>query len=104
VTYGDFWLRYLRTHRDPRTRAVHYAGTVLSFACLIAAVVLLDWRFLILAPIVGYSAAWASHFGIEHNKPETFGHPLWSLVSDYRMCALFFAGRLRPHLQRAGIA
>ena len=104
MTYGDCWLRYLRAHSDPRTRAVHYAGTVLSFACLIAAVVLLDWRFLVLAPILGYGAAWISHFGIEHNKPETFGHPLWSLASDYRMCGLFFIGRLHPHLQRAGVA
>jgi hypothetical protein len=104
MTYPEFWLHYLRAHRDPRTRAIHYAGTVLANFCLLAAIVWLDWRLLVLAPIVGYAAAWVSHFGIEGNKPATFGHPLWSLVSDYRMLGLFLAGQLGPHLQRAGIA
>jgi hypothetical protein len=103
MTYEEFWLRYLRAHRNPRTRALHYIGSVLVLATLIAAVATLNWRGLIAAPLIGYSFAWTAHFAIEHNKPETFGHPFWSLISDYRMLALALSFRLAPHLQRAGL-
>jgi hypothetical protein len=103
VTYPQFWLTYLRAHRQPATRAVHYAGSLLALGCLLLAVAH-DWRFVIAAPLIGYAFAWGAHFGIEHNKPATFGHPLWSLASDYRMLALALTGGLAPHLRRAGVA
>jgi hypothetical protein len=77
---------------------VHYAGSLLAVAALAMAVVTLDWRWLIAAPVIGYAFAWAAHLGIEHNRPATFGHPLWSLASDYRMLGLWMLGRLRRHL------
>jgi len=53
-------------------------------------------------PLLGYACAWTGHLVFEHNKPETLGHPLWSLYSDFRMLALFLAGRLSGELQRTG--
>jgi hypothetical protein len=52
-----------------------------------------DWRWFAAAPIVGYSCAWLGHLVFEHNRPETFGHPFWSLASDLRMLGLFVSGR-----------
>lgn len=98
-----FWLTYLRAHRRPQTRAVHYLGSTLALLCLVVAAVQFDWRWLVAAPLLGYAAAWTAHFGIEGNRPATFGHPLWSLASDYRMLLLFATGRLGPHLRRAGV-
>jgi hypothetical protein len=94
MSYAEFWPRYLRAHADPRTRALHYLGTGAGVLLLGLFVLTVDWRWLIAAPIVAYACAWTGHFVFEHNKPETFGHPLWSLYSDFRMLALFLAGRL----------
>jgi hypothetical protein len=76
VTYSDFWLRYLRAHSRPSTRAMHYIGSVLALG---------------------------THSALEKNRPETFGHPFWSLFSDYRMLLLALSFRLVPHLHRAGL-
>ena len=101
LSYREFWDRYLRAHAQAETRALHYTGSLLALACLGTAVARRDWRWLVTAPALGYGFAWTAHFGIEGNRPETFGHPAWSLASDFRMLGLFLAGRLRPHLDRA---
>lgn len=103
MTYPEFWLQYLRAHGQPATRALHYAGSLLALAALVAGIVI-DWRWLIAAPLIGYGFAWAAHLGVEGNRPQTFGHPLWSLVSDYRMVLLWLTGGLTPHLARAGVS
>ena len=83
LTYAQFWLRYLRAHARPRTRALHYCGSLLALAALAFGILQADWRWLMAAPVIGYGLAWAAHFGIENNRPETFGHPFWSLASDF---------------------
>ena len=100
MTYPEFWLRYLRAHSRPTTRALHYAGSALALLLLVIGA-LQDWRFLLAAPVIGYGLAWAGHLALEGNRPETFEHPLWSLVSDFRMLLLASAGRLAPHLAQA---
>lgn len=94
MIYGEFWRRYLAAHRDPRTRGLHYLGTSLALAALAAAAATRDWRWLVAAPVAGYAFAWTGHVVFEKNRPETFGHPLWSLLSDFRMLGLFLCGRL----------
>ena len=101
VTYAEFWPYYLRAHSDRRTRAAHYMGTSLGLLLLLGALATGDWRLLVAAPLVGYAFAWIGHFGFEGNKPATFGHPLWSLYSDFRMLSLWATGRLEAELRRA---
>jgi hypothetical protein len=100
MSYGEFWQRYLDAHRDPRTRALHYLGTLGAAACLLMAAAGGDWRWLVAAPIVGYGPAWLGHAVFEHNRPQTFAHPAWSLISDLRMLGLFLAGRLAGEIER----
>jgi hypothetical protein len=102
MTYQEFWRRYLAAHADPRTRGLHYVGTSLALAALAAAAVERDWRWLAAAPVAGYALAWFGHLKFERNRPETFGHPVWSLVSDFRMLGMFLSGRLGGELRGIG--
>ncbi|MEZ5669307.1 MAG: DUF962 domain-containing protein [Alphaproteobacteria bacterium] len=103
-TYREFWPFYLGEHAKPATRRIHLFGTALALALLVLALALQWWWLLIAVPIAGYAPAWYAHFFVEHNRPATFIHPVWSLVSDFRMFALWCAGRLEPELRRHGLA
>jgi hypothetical protein len=98
MTYREFWPHYLAAHADPRCRAMHYAGTLAALGLLVHGAVTANRRSLVAAPIVGYGAAWFGHFVFERNRPATFGHPLWSAVSDFRVLGLFLTGRLGAEL------
>ena len=102
MTYPEFWRVYLAAHSDPRTRVLHYLGTLLGVVALAAAGASRDWRWLLAAPVAGYAFAWLGHLVFEHNRPLTFGHPGWSLISDFRMLGLFVSGRLDRELRREG--
>ena len=93
--YNSFWLVYLAAHRRPTTRAIHMTGTAASILLVLAA--------LAAAVIAGYGFAWLSHGIVERNRPATFRHPLWSVVSDFRMLFLWLSGRLDGELARHGI-
>ena len=101
MNYDQFWLQYLRAHASPTTRLLHCCGSLLALACLALAGLRRDAWWLLAAPVVGYAFAWGAHYGIEGNRPQTFGHPLWSLASDFRMLGLWITGRLGSHLERS---
>ncbi|MCA1635960.1 MAG: DUF962 domain-containing protein [Acidobacteria bacterium] len=100
-SFNDFWPFYVREHSRPATRALHAAGTLASTSLFVALVATGRWRWLPLALVVGYAAAWIGHFFVEHNRPATFKHPLWSFAADYKMVALMLAGRMGREVERA---
>lgn len=102
MTYRQFWRVYLAAHADPRTRVLHYLGTLFGVAALVAAAATRDWHWLLAAPVIGYALAWVGHLIFEQNRPATFGHPGWSLISDFRMLYLFVSRRLGRELRREG--
>lgn len=102
-SFREFWPFYLREHSKPQTRALHYVGTSLVVAMAIYALATQQWLVLIAVPVAGYFFAWVAHFRIERNRPATFTYPLWSLLADFKMWALWLGGRLGPELERAGM-
>jgi hypothetical protein len=101
--FESFWPFYLREHAKPATRWCHYTGSTLALLVLGAALLTQTWWALLAVPVSGYFFAWVSHAFIERNRPATFTYPLWSLVGDYRMYALFLTGRLGAELEKAGV-
>ena len=104
TTFAEFWPFYLREHSRPATRRLHYIGTSLVIALAIAALLTGNWWLLVALPVAGYFFAWVAHFTVERNRPATFTYPLWSLAADFRMYFLWISGRLKPELERAGVA
>lgn len=102
--YADFWHAYLREHSDRRTRIAHYVGTSLALVAAASFAVTANWAWLAAMPILAYGLAWLSHGLIERNWPATFTHPMWSLLSDFRMLFLAATGRLGAHLGEANKA
>jgi hypothetical protein len=98
ASYNDFFAFYLREHSKPGTRYMHLCGTVLGLAVLIAAIATGHYWWILLWPVIGYGFAWIGHFGIEGNRPATFGHPFWSFISDFRMVYLMVTGQLTDYV------
>ena len=100
-SFAEFWPHYVAEHSRTGTRALHAAGTITSTMLAVALVATGRWRWLPLALVTGYAAAWAGHFLVEHNRPATFRHPLWSFAADYKMVALMLTGRMGGEVERA---
>jgi hypothetical protein len=100
ATYAEFWPVYLREHSRALTRRLHVLGTLGAAAFLIAAIAVGSWWLVLAAPVFAYGLAWIGHFFVEHNRPATFRHPLWSLCGDFHMVGLALTGRLAPEIAR----
>jgi hypothetical protein len=101
TSYDEFFLHYLRQHRDPQNRLLHACGTGLASAVVIGSIALGHPWFALLFPVIGYSFAWFGHLVVERNQPATWGHPWWSFRSDFKMLGLMLTGRLDPWLRKA---
>lgn len=99
--FKSFYPYYLTEHGDAKNRTLHFCGTFLLLACLIAGIVTGKWWFFVLIPVVGYGFAWVGHFFIEKNKPATFTYPLYSLASDFVMFWHMITGQISSKLAEA---
>ncbi len=102
--FASFWPEYVRAHSQLGTRAIHLAGTLFGWALFIAAIALRQWWWVAAALIASYALAWISHFFVEHNRPATFEHPLWSWRADQKMVALMLAGKMSDEVRRCTAA
>jgi hypothetical protein len=100
ASFREFWPYYVREHRRPLTRGLHYAGTGGLLVTLAIAVGTRRWGLLALVPVLGYGFAWTAHFFVERNRPATFTYPLWSLRADFVMFAKMLRGQMRAEARR----
>jgi hypothetical protein len=101
-TCAAFWPFYLREHAAPLTRRLHALGTGLGLLLLWAILVGPSWMIL-LALVAGYGFAWVLHLVVERNRPASFRHPWWSLISDFRMAWCMMRGTLDAEPRKAGV-
>jgi len=94
-SFAEFYPFYLAEHANRTCRRLHFAGTSLVIACVLAAVVSNNPWWLLAAPLCGYGFAWVGHFFFEHNRPATFTHPFYSLAGDWVMYKEMLIGRIR---------
>jgi hypothetical protein len=99
-TFSMFWPEYVRAHSRPATRLIHLLGTLLGWVLLVAAIFGRRWPWILAALIISYACAWISHFFVEHNRPATFEHPLWSWWADQKMVGLMLLGKMDAEVRR----
>jgi hypothetical protein len=100
-SFEEFWPFYVEEHSQPATRALHFAGTATALVCVAALAAKGKWKWLPVALVPGYAAAWVGHFVVEKNRPATFKYPLWSFVADQKMFGLMLAGRMEEEVKKA---
>jgi hypothetical protein len=99
-SFEEFWPFYVAQHLSPINQRLHFVGTTLVLASVLAGL-FATRRWFALAPIAGYGFAWVGHFVFEKNRPATFTYPLWSLRGDFRMYRLMLLGRMQEEVVRA---
>jgi hypothetical protein len=99
-SFEEFWPFYVEEHSKTATRALHFAGTATAFAFAAALAANGKWKWLPVALVPGYAAAWIGHFLIEKNRPATFKYPLWSFMADQKMFGLMLTGKMEEEIER----
>jgi hypothetical protein len=100
-SFEEFWPHYVRAHQHPVNRALHFVGLTLAMRLGLKGIRKRRLGPLLLAPVVGYGLSWIGHFVCEHNKPASFGNPLWSLRGDFRMWSRIAQRKMGDELDRA---
>jgi hypothetical protein len=93
-SFADFYPFYLREHANRTSRRLHFIGSCVAIALLVAAVATGVWWLVAVALVEGYAFAWVGHFFFEHNRPATFKYPLLSLMGDWRLWWDIVTGRI----------
>jgi hypothetical protein len=93
-SFKEFYPFYLNEHRNSTCRRLHFLGSTIVLALLVAALLTQQWSLLWLLPVVGYGFAWVGHFFFEHNRPATVKYPLFSLMGDWVMFRDMLTGRV----------
>ena len=93
LTFAEFYPGYLREHSQRDTRILHFVGTTLFLISVVLVASTGRWGWLAAGIVAAYGFAWVGHFFVEHNRPATFQHPWFSLLSDFRLYAGLWRGR-----------
>ena len=95
INFAEFYKFYLKEHQKMWTRIFHFVGT--GIIILVIGYVLFSGkeRFLWYVPILGFGLAWFSHAVFDKKFPQTYKHPFWSIISDFKMFFELLTGKLK---------
>ncbi|WP_444944163.1 Mpo1-like protein [Microbulbifer sp. ZKSA006] len=93
-SFHEFYPFYLQEHSNLICRRLHFLGTSLVFATILAALVTSNMLWLAVTPVAGYGLAWIGHFFFENNRPATFKYPVYSFIGDFVMFKDILLGRI----------
>ena len=94
-SFREFYPFYLGEHQNTTCRRLHVVGSSMVLALLLYALLTVQFKLLILLPVIGYGFAWVGHFYFEKNRPATFTYPLYSLIGDYQMWWDVVTGKIK---------
>lgn len=94
ASFRDFYPFYLTEHANRTCRRLHFVGTTLAMACLVALTATGNAWWVAAALVAGYGFAWIGHFFFEHNRPATLSHPFYSFAGDWVMYRDMLVGRI----------
>ena len=91
----EFYPFYLREHSNRTSRRLHFVGTSIAAALLVATLITGNLWLVLIALVQGYAFAWVGHFFFEHNKPATFQYPRLSFMGDWRLWWEILTGKIK---------
>ena len=68
ASFREFYPFYLGEHSNLACRRLHFIGSTLVLAVIVAAIALRNPWLLAAIPFCGYGFAWVGHFFFEHNR------------------------------------
>lgn len=92
--FSEFYPFYLAEHSNRTCRRLHFLGSTLALASLVALTLTGNAWFLLAALVSGYGFAWIGHFGFEKNRPASFQRPLYSFRGDWVMYKDIWTGKI----------
>ena len=94
TSFREFYPFYLQEHSNKTCRRLHFIGTSLVLALLVAVLITGNWVWLWAFPVIGYGFVWVGHYVYEKNRPATFKYPFYSFMGDFVMYKDIWLGRL----------
>lgn len=99
-SFEDFWPHYVNMHRRPATQAMHALGSVTCAALLLTAVVSRRVELALVAPLMNFAIAQASHRVFEANQTTPWKNQAWHTRAEARMLRLVVTGRMHDEVLR----
>ena len=100
ATFEEFWPHYVRLHTRRETHVLHAVATLSCLSLLGAAALTRTPALVLLAPLVDFAIAQASHRLFEENRTTPWKNQVWHTRAELRMLRLVLTGRMRGEVAR----